>query len=184
MIKFIKVFFLLVNSILYSQALGGVKKMETLYSRLNILKQETRKIEAKVNSINTINLSNKWIYRKNFINGNNKIELKAIESNIEMIPRIEEESKRIIWCGKIENTMNEYEENLSRNYKLLLDDIEENKIYITKENYKFVAFDDLMTFLVNNTLYSEKTITEMFKKQSTFKEFREFLNYLAKDYVK
>lgn len=120
--------------------------METLYSRLNILKQETRKIEAKVNSINTINLSNKWIYRKNFINDNNKIELKAIESNIEMIPRIEEESKRIIWCGKIENTMNEYEENLSRYYKLLLDDIEENKIYITKENYKFVAFDDLMNF--------------------------------------
>ena len=101
-----------------------------------------------------------------------------------MIPRIEEESKRIIWCGKIENTMNEYEENLSRYYKLLLDDIEENKIYITKENYKFVAFDDLMNFLVNNTLYSEKRITEMFKKQSTFKEFREFLNYLAKDYVK
>ena len=75
-------------------------------------------------------------------------------------------------------------ENLSRYYKLLLDDIEENKIYITKENYKFVAFDDLMNFLVNNTLYSEKRITEMFKKQSTFKEFREFLNYLAKDYVK
>lgn len=97
MIKLIKVVFLLFNSILYSQTLEGTKKMETLYSRLNILKQETRKIEAKVNSINTINLSNKWIYRKNFINDNNKIELKAIESNIEMIPRIEEESKRIIW---------------------------------------------------------------------------------------
>ncbi len=160
-------------------------KISNLYDKLNYLKQETRKIEKEINDVNTENLSSRWIFRKDFIVNNNRTSIKAIESSIEIIPSIKSESEQIIWCGKIENMMNEYKEFLYSSKDKLITDIEVNTIIITKSNLKTIAYDDLVLFLLNKTGKTESQIKSLYQQESNkYGSFRNYIEKLVDSYLK
>lgn len=181
--KYFILVLILVSNLFFSQT-NINSKISTLYAKLNFLKQETRKSEREINAINTENLSSRWLFRKDFIINNNKTSLRGIESSIEVIPSIQNESDQIIWCGKIDNMMNEYEESLTRFKDKLIDDIGTNTIKITRSNFGIIAFDDLVSFLYQKTGRTQSQMKSDYEQQSNkYKSFRDYLEHLIQFYI-
>lgn len=157
------------------------QKMESLYSRLNNLKQETRNTEKELNSIEYENMSNSWIQRKDFILRTSKIALEAMESRIGMIQHVKLDSDKVTFCYKIENGMNEYIENLRSYKESLINDIKANIVIITKNNLSTVEFDDLLHFLLeHNKSSSEKLMRSVYEQDpAKYGSFRRYLEALA-----
>ncbi len=165
-----------------------LKKIDKFYTKLNDFKQEVRRRKRIFDEYDYDKLSRRWNFRKDFIFNNYYATIRGIESSIDVLQTITEQSKKLKWCYNIENMLNDFQNTLdndaSENGSLikLIDDSINNYVVITNKNLFMIPYDDLMDFLVKKTGVSEEQI----KKDSInkgFKSDRSYMEELAKKYI-
>lgn len=162
--------------------------IQNIYSRLGDIKTEVERLKGIIYDENEDIMSRRWIFTRDFIFNSYQMKIRAIESSIDVIPKVNGQTEQLIWSNKVIdmvlNFENELKKDKSKSGALsnLVNDIQNNVINITKNNYKLIPFDDLMFFLTKKTGYTESQIKAN-GENAGYKYTREYMESIVQRYL-
>ena len=173
-------FTLLFTVSFYSQTTEGtniiLRKQNAVNEKLNDFRSEIRQKKSYFNNYDLDEYKRDWFFRFNYIFKIAEEEVNAAKINLNLLPEITDQEKKINWLNTIENNINKGIDNLEEFTDKLINDMPKNKLVITKNNYRFVNYNDLIFFVSKKSYKTESQLKDLCQD-------RECINNIALKYL-